>query len=61
MTSDPFARLRVEYETSGLEPDDLPADPIDAEMNVIYHRGVFSGLPVLPQSRSPPVGSRFSR
>ncbi|MEX1287890.1 MAG: pyridoxamine 5'-phosphate oxidase family protein, partial [Acidimicrobiia bacterium] len=30
MTTDPFSRLRIEYETTGLEPEDLPADPIDA-------------------------------
>lgn len=30
MTTDPFARLRIEYETTGLDPDDLPVDPIDA-------------------------------
>ena len=30
MTTDPFAWLRIEYETTGLDPDDLPGDPIDA-------------------------------
>lgn len=35
--SDAFARIRVEYGRDGLEPSDLPADPMDGVRNWIGH------------------------